>query len=93
MRKLILICGLALLGCTEDKRSPCMSPTESGTVTAVNTTNHKYCGRGGCTNTPFTTINVTMTNGVARICDASYVTADMLIVGQRINISNAKRAL
>lgn len=92
MKRFALLACLALAACG-DPPPACMSGNESGIVTGVRGDVDRYCGRGGCYDTPSTTVSVRMADGTTRVCNASRTTPDMLVVGQRMRLTMASRVL
>lgn len=94
MKKLSLLPMLLLAACNIPEPVPCMSKTEYGTIVKVSGSIEEYCGRGGCSQVPSTTIAVRMPNGIIRICSASYQTPDMFPeVGEKVNLTLMQRQM
>lgn len=91
--RIILSVALATLlaGCQVTPPVRCMTDKESGTVVQAKTINGEYCGRYGCTPWTKTYVVVSMGDGVTRTCSIQDSIADMLTVGQKVNLSGAER--
>lgn len=79
---------MLLAACAETP--PCMASNEKGTVVRATTNTQEYCGRGGCSRTDYTYINIQV-NGVSRTCVVSDSTAGMFAPGEVINLSTGRR--
>lgn len=79
-----------LAGCNSAPEVPCMASNEKGTVVRATTTTQEYCGRGGCSRTDYTYININVA-GVSRTCIVSDSTASMFAPGEVINLSTGRR--
>lgn len=90
MKRLIPLILLPLAGCG-DPPPACMGEKEAGTVVQAKTIQGEYCGRYGCSPWTKTYVVVSMGDGVTRTCSIADSLADMLTVGQKVNLSRAER--